>query len=60
MAERVSGQSVKHALLEALTEILDKQKSLNDQALQLSEQMKARNDALEAKHESYWGEEKKP
>lgn len=53
---------LKRAMLKDLTKILDKQRSLNDQALQLSEQMRARNDALEAKHESYWGPEegKKP
>ncbi len=49
---------LKRAMLKSLlNKMLDKQRALNDQALKLSEQMKANNDALEAKHESYWGAE---
>ena len=46
--------NLKRTLLEALTKVRDKARSLSDQALRLSEQMKARNDAIEAKFESYW------
>ena len=42
-------------LYDLLTKVLDGQKSMNDQILQFTKEMKARNDALDAKFELYWG-----